>query len=347
VKGAVDAQAAGHLEEAEGHYRAGLKLRPDWVSGRLALGTLLYNRDQVAEALSHFAQVVRATPRDGFPRALLGLSLARLGQHQQALAELRQAEALGISNTEIRRAARLERALLLNRLGNPDAAFEALGVLAKEGDDGPAVIEAFGLSLLRLPLLPDEVPAERRAPVLLAGRGGYHMARGRRTAVGRMALEELTFRYPNEPNAHYALGTYLAPDEPEAAMKAYRRELARDPQHVPALARSALIEIQRGDYDAALPLALRAVEADPNVPAARLALGQTYLESGQVERALEELETARRMAPENPMVQFLLSRAYQRAGRAEDARVARAEFKRLSEAGDAPPAEAPGSREEP
>ena len=71
------------------------------------------------------------------------------------------------------------------------------------------VIVGFGLSLLRLRQMPDEVPSDKRPMVMLAGRGGYHMARPRRTAVGRMALEELVSRYPSQPNAHYALGTYI------------------------------------------------------------------------------------------------------------------------------------------
>ena len=102
----------------------------------------------------------------------------------------------------------------MNRLGDPDAALELLRPFAVEGDDRPAVIEAFGLMTLRLPLLPHELEAEKREMVLLAGRGGYQMARGR-GELGRMALEELVSRYPATPNVHFALGMYLIVDDPD------------------------------------------------------------------------------------------------------------------------------------
>jgi predicted Zn-dependent protease len=180
--------------------------------------------------------------------------------------------------------------------------------------------------------MPDEVPREKRDMVLLAGRGGYHMARGRRTAVGRLALEELVSRFPGEPNVHYALGTYIAPEDPEAAVVEFRRELARDPGHVPALVQIASIETRRGNAAEAVAPAEEAVRLAPDVPAARLVLGRALLELGQAERAVQELEKGAALAPESPDIQFSLARAYQRAGRGEDAERARQEFLRLDRA---------------
>ena len=41
-----------------------------------------------------------------------------------------------------------------------------------EGTDTPQVIEAFGLNVLRMPMLPSEFPAAAREQVLLAGHAG-------------------------------------------------------------------------------------------------------------------------------------------------------------------------------
>ena len=149
--------------------------------------------------------------------------------------------------------------------------------------------------------------------------------------MGRLALEELVSRYPAEPNVHYAFGTYIAPEEPDAALDEFRKELARDPEHVPALVQVASIELKRSNVAQALPAAESAARIGPTVPAARLVLGRALFEDGQTERAVQELERGAALAPESADIQFALARAYQRAGRAEDAARARQEFLRLGQ----------------
>lgn len=226
-------------------------------------------------------------------------------------------------------AAVVEKALAMNAAGNSDGAFETLRRLAHGGGENQAVIEALGLAVLRLPLMPEHIAPEKRDMIRLAGRGAYHMARVRRTALGRMAFEELVSRYPGEPNVHYAFGNYLLPEEPDAAIEEYRKELRRAPDHYPAMLQMAVAETTRGNAAAALPLAERAVEVAPDAPAGRLILGRALLEAGRTARAIEQLERAATLAPQNPGIYFSLARAYRAAGRHADAARARAEFARL------------------
>jgi tetratricopeptide (TPR) repeat protein len=326
---AAEARAAGRIEEAAGHYAKALALRPAWAEGRLALATILFDLKRYRDARAHLQRLTAAAEGDGVAWALLGLTDSRLGDYDAALRGLTRARELGISTPEVLVAVRMEAALLLNRAGNHDAAFDVLRPFATEGNDSPAVIVAFGLSMLRMRLMPDEVPTEKREGVRLAGRGGYHMARPRRTALGRLALEELVSRYPAEPNVHYALGTYLAPDDPDAAAEEFRRELRVDPDHAESLLQIAHLETRRGNLAAALPLAEKAVSLVPDVPAARLVLGRTLLDLGRTDDAIMHLERAAALAPASGDVQFALSRAYQRAGRTEAATRAREEFLRL------------------
>lgn len=332
AKQAEQARTAGRLDEAVTAYGKALGLKPDWLEGHWALGTLLYDRDRFAEARDHFGRVAAAQPKDGVVLAFVALCDFRLGAYDRALTELQQARNLGIGNPDVLRIASFHAALLLNRAGNPDAAFEVLRNFAAKGDDNPAVLDALGLAMLRLPLLPQDIPADKREMVRLAGRGGYHMARGRRTAVGRLALEELVSRYPAEPNVHYAFAAYVQPEEPDLAYEEFRKELARDPRHVPALLQVAAVELRRGRGSEALQSAEEAARISPDVPAARLILGRALLEVGQAERAVQELEQGAALAPESAEMRFSLARAYQRAGRAEDAQRAREEFLRLDRA---------------
>jgi tetratricopeptide (TPR) repeat protein len=329
---AAAAREAGRLDDAAALYGKVLARRPGWVEGHWALGTVLYDQSRYPDAREHFRRVVKARPKDGVALALKSLCDVRLGDYDTAFEGLQQARKLGVANASVRAVAAFQLALLVNRSGKHEVAFEMLRGLAEKGTDTPAVVEAFGLVTLRLTLMPDEVAVSKRPMLTLAGRGGYHMARGRRTQIGRMALEELISRFPSEPNVHYAYAVYVAPDDPDLAMAELRRELTRDPAHYPALLQLASLELAKGDAAAALPLAEEGARIAPNVPAAFLVLGRALLETDAAERAVSELEKGAALAPESADLQFALARAYKRVGRSEDAERARQAFVRLDRA---------------
>jgi Flp pilus assembly protein TadD len=339
---AAKAKEAGQLDEAVRLYRRAVAERPSWLEGRWALGTLHYDRNEFAEARDQFDRIVKARPGDSQALALLGLCRAGVGENEAALEALMKARKLGIGSPAIRSVAAFQTAVLLNRLGDPDGAFEVLRPFAVDGDDRPQVIEAFGLIMLRMPLLPGQVPPEKREMVLLAGRGGYHMARARRTEIGRLALEELVSRYPETSNVHYALGMYLLPDDPAGAVQEFHRELKVTPEHYVAMIQLALTELKRGRAAEALPQAEHAARLAPTVPAARLALARALLALGQVDRGVHEMEEASRLAPANPRLRYDLAQAYAQAGRAEDAARERGVFLKLQKAASASPAQPGG-----
>ena len=99
---------------------------------------------------------------------------------------------------------------------------------------------------------------------------------------------------------------------------------------MPARLQIAFEYLKRGEAAQALPVASEAAKLAPDHFAARLALGQV-LEMNDLPRALPELEKSAALAPGSPQAQFLLARAYTRAGRTADAERARAEFTRLDQ----------------
>ena len=307
---AAEARDAGRLEEAAGHYARALALRPAWSEGRLALATILFDLKRYAEARDH-SPAAHHTAGEGERRPGPSWdSPRRAWANTRPLAALGTQRALEIASPEMRSRVQFETALVLNRTGQHDAAFDVLRAYASEGQDSPTVIVAFGLSMLRLRQMPDEVPPEKRPMVLLAGRGGYHMARPRRTAVGRMALEELVSRYPSQPNAHYALGTYIAPDDPDAAAEEFQKELRLSPDHPEALIQIAHLETRRGNAAAALPAAEKAVALVPDVPAGRLSWAGLWIWSARARRS-RSWERAAQLAPESAEVHFHAVPRYQ------------------------------------
>jgi tetratricopeptide (TPR) repeat protein len=332
AKKAAEAKEAGRYDDAIAQYRRALKLKPSWLEGRFFLATLLYDNDRYEEARDEFRRLVQAEPKNGLVLALKGLCEFRLRNHERSLKELQAARDLGIASPEIMSVASYHAAILLNRYEQYESAFEILRVFAQQDKDTQGVIEAFGLSVLRMPFLPAEAPPDRREMILMAGRAGFHQAKGRSSAYGRQAFEELVSRYPAAPNVHYAYGVYLLAEQPEAAIEEFKRELRSSPNHHHAMLQIAYELIKQGRYEEAKPYAEQGTALAPNLFAARNALGRALLETGEVERAIRELETGVKLAPDSPEMRFSLARAYAKAGRNEEAARERAALVKLERA---------------
>jgi hypothetical protein len=149
--------------------------------------------------------------------------------------------------------------------------------------------------------------------VLLAGRGGCHGAAA--APCGPLALEELVSRYPSHPT-RITLGTYIAPDDPDAAAEEFQKEL-RSTRPCGSAVQMAHLKRAAAPRSGGAAAAERAASLVPDAPAGRLVLGRALLTSSERTRRSRSL-SGRQLAPRAPKY-FTLSRASQRAGRTEDA----------------------------
>ncbi len=233
--------------------------------------------------------------------------------------------------TDINRIARVIRyhsAILMTRFEQFEGAYEALQQFVFENNSSPKVIEALGLSILRMPFLPSEYAPEKRELVVLAGQAAYEMADRRVESADRL-FQELVSRYPNEPNVQYAYAVFLLGSDPDRAPQYFHRELMKNPVHVPSLLQICLELLRQGKPEEALPLATRASKLAPEFFTARKVLGRIFLETGEIKLAIQQLELGIQLAPNDREMHFSLSRAYARAGRKQDAAREQQEFLRL------------------
>ena len=329
VKVADEARLARRLDEAIESYKTAVRIRPKWSDGWWYLGAIHYEKDLYPEARDFFSKLVELEPGRGPAWAMLGLCQFKTREYDRSIASLERAYSLGLNgNKELLSVVIYHSALLYVRLGEFEIAFDALRNL--ERYDNQKIIEAFGLIMLRMPFLPNEVPGDKREAVLLAGRAGASMA-ARQIDASRQAFDELLKRYPDNPSAHYSFGVFMLPQDAETALKEFRQAQALDPNHQAALVQMAFEYLKRRDYDTALPLAEKAVALAPRMYAARNVFGRVLLELGQVQRAINELQEGVRLAPASPEMHFALARAYMRAGRKEEADRENEIFKKLEE----------------
>jgi tetratricopeptide (TPR) repeat protein len=329
VTAATAARQAQQWEEAVDLYGKAVKLKPGYVEGHWYRGTAYYSLEKFPECREAFKTVLRLAPKNGAAFAFLGLCEFGLKDYDRSLQHLLQSRILGVGDApELGTAARYHAAVLMTRIEQYEQALETLGEFANAADDNPRVIEAMGLATLRMAMLPSEAPPDRREMVLMAGRASYMMAT-RNTAAAGKAFAALASRYPETPNVHYAYAVFLLLEEPDKAIEELKRELELQPGHPWSLMQIAYEYLKRGEPTTALPWAQQAVTAAPNAFPARKALGQALLETGDVDAAIRELLTGIKLAPDSPGLHFTLARAYQRAGRLEDATRERNEFTRL------------------
>jgi tetratricopeptide (TPR) repeat protein len=326
---ATEARKAQRWEEAVALYGKVVKLKPAYVEGYWYQGTAYYSLDDFPNCRDTFRKVVRLAPKNGAAFAFLGLCEFGVKEYDKSLQHLLESRILGVGDApELGSVARYHAAVLMTRVEQFEQALETLGEFAAEGDDNPRVIEAMGLATLRMPFLPVEAPPDRREMILMAGRASYLMAT-RNTAASGRAFEALAARYPETPNVHYAYGVFLLQEEPDKALNEFKRELELQPDHPWSLMQMAYEYLKRGDAQTALPWAQKSVAMAPNAFPAHKALGQALLETGDVEGAIKELLVGLKLAPDSPGLHFTLARAYQRAGRTDDATRERDEFTRL------------------
>ena len=330
VKAGEEARIANRLDDAIQSYKNAVRIQPKWADGWWYLGALLYQKDLYAEARDALGKLVVLEPKRGPAWALLGLCQFRTREYDLSSRSLERGYALGLNgNRELNSVVIYHMALLYTLAEQFEIAFDVLSRY-DQGFESQKIVEAFGLIMLRMPIIPSEIPADKREEVLLAGRAAASMA-AHRIDEGRKAFEELLARYPDDPNGHYSFGVFMIPQDIERSLKEFRRAIELNPNHQPAMVQMAFEFLKRREYETALPLAEKSVELAPRMYAARNVLGRVLLEVGQTDRAIKELEEGVRLAPGSREMHFALARAYTRAGRKQEAERETEIFKQLEQ----------------
>src|SRR5215510_6406996 len=197
-KRAGEAREADRLDEAVALYSQALKIQPSWTEGWWYLSTILYERDRYAEARDAFRTLLSILPQKGPDANLIAPSMAMLGlcefqtrEYDRAIVDLERARLLGLSGQQqLISVVRYHAGILLTRFEQFELGFDALREFAREGNESPSVIEAFGLNVLRMPFLPSELPPDKRELVMMAGRAAYYMS-VRRQVESRKVFDDL------------------------------------------------------------------------------------------------------------------------------------------------------------
>ena len=316
------ARTQEHNADAIRLYREATAMRPSWVEGWWYLGSLLYDRDRYPEAISAFEHL-SSTSHRGPVFAFLGLCYYETGRYDDALKQFRAWAGAGWPGTrELRDVAVYHFSLLLTREGRFVESLYLLASLAPRLGDTPELSEAMGLASLRMRYLPENYPPQLREQIWLAGKAALYAAQSPGDfARAQEFAARLETRYPDQPEIHYFRGTiYAFEAKPADAEREYREELKLSPRHAPSMVALATIDLGKADAAEAGELARSAMEADPVNAEAHHLLGRVFLETGNLNGSLTELETAKKLAPDVAAVRVHLAMVYAKLGRTEEAK---------------------------
>lgn len=321
--------------------REALASNPSWAEGWFDLGAAYYTIGRYPESVSAFDRASELAPRKGAVWAFRGLGEYQLDNKRKALADIQHAESLGLpDNPAFVSTVRTRAAFVLIKAKDFSAAIEQLRPLALLGDNSSTTLESFGVSALGLPVLPRDIPAEKKALVELAGQAEWAISAAH-DADANKALHELLTAYANEPGVHYLKGIYLLSHDPEAARSEFEKELAISPAHVPARLQIAIIDIRTGHADQAARTALEAVRLEPGNALGHTVLARAYMLQNNSAKAVPELQAAAQLAPANPQIHLYLQQVYSRLGNTAGAAKEKAAFIRLHSAGQSVPSPEP------
>jgi len=327
---ATEARGQNRLPEAADLYEKALRLNPRWEEGWWYLGTLNYDANNYGEGVKAFRNLVELDRQNAPALALLGLCEFETHDYGNAFVHLQMAKSKGFGNNdELWNVVEYHLALLYILHSEFEMANKLLTDLAHHTVLSQNVKMAFGLTLLRVPLLPDQIDPEKDALISDTGKAGELIALLDFDEADK-SLQQLVRDYPTTPFVHYAYGAMLSGlSEYEKAEEQLREEIKINPESSLPYMLLAYVDVRLNRFQDALPLGQEAVKLAPQAFLAHYVLGRALLGTDKVTDAVRELTVAKHLSPYTAEIHYNLAVALAKAKRPREAAEEKAEFQRL------------------
>jgi tetratricopeptide (TPR) repeat protein len=339
VQGEVDqgmeALRRGNFTAAEQHLSAALKIDPSLAEVRANLGLAYYASHQYRQAIPEFQEALRRDANVQTAKSFLPLSLAAVGNCEQAMPGLEQEFATN-ADLKLRRILGLSLERCDLGVGKEAEADQVAQKLLAAYPDDPDVLYAAGQLYGRLSsetylklmkVAPNSTRTYQVTASVAASEGNW---KGAIDAYRHALKLEPTLQGAHLQIAVLILTHSQEPDAWRQALIELSEELKVDPTSAQAEYEIGEVYRKHADLEPAIAAFRRALQLDPAAVPARLGLAKALRQLDRKREALEALEPAR--DSDDPGVHFLLAQIYRDLGRAAEAQEEEAKFKKLQPA---------------
>ena len=265
-----------------------------------------------------------AAGADWSATARKAVELAKTGHCKEALPPLKKAGAQ-VADRDLKREAGFAGVRCAMFVDQPDAALDFLRLLNHEFPDDPDVLYltvhtysdlSTRASAELAQIAPNSYQALELNAEALEVQGKWDEA--------AKAYQQILQQSPNLAGLHYRLGRILVskpgfgPEAAEQAKQEFEKELRIDPSNAGAEYVLGELAKQKEQWDEAMLHFSRATKLDPGFGDAFVGLGGCLVSTKRFSEAIQPLENAVQLQPENPAAHYLLAIAYDRTGRKQD-----------------------------
>jgi len=331
----MEALKRGNFAAAEQHLSAALKIDPSLAEVRANLGLAYYADHKYPQAIAEFQETLRRDSSVQTAKSFLPLSLAAVGNCDEALPGLER-EFASNSDQKLRRVLGLSLERCASGVGKETQADQVAQKLLADYPDDPDVLFAAGQlygklsSETYLKLMKVAPHSARTYQVMASVAASDGNWKGAVDAYRHALKLEPTLQGAHLQIAVLMLTNSQEPDAWRQALTELTEELKVDPTSAQAEYEIGEVYRKHAQLEPAVAAFRRALELDPGAVPARLGLAKALRQLDRKREALQALEPAR--DADDPGVHFLLAQIYRDLGRAAEAQEEEAKFKKLQPA---------------
>jgi len=323
----------GKTKDAEGLFRQATKAAPELPDAYLGLGMSELREGKIDDAENALSRALQLDPKLPGAHMFLGIAQYQMHNLDAATDSLKQELVVQPDNVEVL----TWLGIVEIGAGHPDEAVGPLDRAAALNPKDPNVLDYRGRAHS---LLAQE--SYRALTALDPDSWRVHRALGEVYSESRdwgnalAQFQKAIEKQPGNSDLYEALGdTYQRLSRFDDASQAYQAELKLSPRNPIALYNLGKIQVQNGDPRRGVPLLRQAAEVHAPSAAIYFYLGWGLADTGHPEEAETWLVKSLGQGPSSFMRQsayFQLIHVYKMMNRAEDARKAADELKRLKQA---------------
>jgi tetratricopeptide (TPR) repeat protein len=330
----IEAQQRGNLQVAIEEFRQSTEADPSRAEAHARLGMAYQSAGMLPQAASALEQALKLDPNLPGVGVLLAFTYQTMGSGEKALPYLAKAFA-SERDVQVRLLVGQRLVDLYFGAGDSEHGLEIVEKLRHLAPKDPAVLYTASKAYANLwnstvELLVNTAPDSYRVHQVFA----EVFEAQDRFADAAKEYRQIIRMEPNLPGAHYRLGRMIlrSGDDAENDQKAlgeFRRELEIQPEDVPTYIEIGELDLRAQRLDQAEKDFSHALGIQPANVRGMVGLGNVYLARKQYAQALEQLQPAARIAPEDSSIHYSMMLAYRSLGRAADAQIEYKEFQKL------------------